>query len=215
MECVVVGAGTPFVSEIIAILHRLSWPIVGYVEGGDEGVEYPAGVEPISGDAIPPSWLSLAAVIPILSPWQCREVVVMARGLGFYKFPAVVDPTAIVPHDGTLGAGCVVNAGVVIGAQTALGDFTTINRAASVGHDGQIGSYCAVGPGVTACGSVTIGEGSIVGAGSLILPRTTIGAGAFVGAGSLVSKDVSERTLAIGRPARAVRMDLTEKDVSL
>ncbi len=44
--------------------------------------------------------------------------------------------------------------------------------------------------------------GASVGAGSVILPGVTIGRWAMVGAGSLVTRDVPDRALVIGRPAR-------------
>ena len=45
-------------------------------------------------------------------------------------------------------------------------------------------------------------EGSSIGAGSIILPGITIGKFAMIGAGSLVTRDVSDRGLVYGNPAR-------------
>lgn len=44
-----------------------------------------------------------------------------------------------------------------------------------------------------------------IGAGATILPGITIGSEAIVGAGSVVTKDVPERTVAAGVPARVIR----------
>ncbi|MDD4378097.1 MAG: acyltransferase [Eubacteriales bacterium] len=48
-------------------------------------------------------------------------------------------------------------------------------------------------------------KGCSIGMQSFILPGVTIGEGAIVGAGSLVSKDIPEWTIAVGRPARVVK----------
>jgi len=48
-------------------------------------------------------------------------------------------------------------------------------------------------------------KGSSIGANATILPGLTIGEGAMVGAGSVVTKDVPPRTLVVGNPARIVR----------
>jgi acetyltransferase-like isoleucine patch superfamily enzyme len=48
-------------------------------------------------------------------------------------------------------------------------------------------------------------KGASVGANATILPGLTIGEGAMVGAGSVVTKDVPPRTLVVGNPARVVR----------
>ena len=43
------------------------------------------------------------------------------------------------------------------------------------------------------------------GTGTIIMPGVTIGEGAIVGAGSLVTKDIPAWTIAVGRPAKVVR----------
>lgn len=48
-------------------------------------------------------------------------------------------------------------------------------------------------------------KGSLVGMESFVLPGVTIGEGAIVGAGSLVTKDVPAWTIATGRPAKVVK----------
>jgi acetyltransferase-like isoleucine patch superfamily enzyme len=48
-------------------------------------------------------------------------------------------------------------------------------------------------------------KGASIGANATILPGLTIGEGAMVGAGSVVTKDVPPRTLVVGNPARIVR----------
>ncbi len=48
-------------------------------------------------------------------------------------------------------------------------------------------------------------KGSLVGMESFVMPGVTIGEGAIVGAGSLVTKDVPAWTIATGRPAKVVK----------
>jgi len=52
---------------------------------------------------------------------------------------------------------------------------------------------------------VMIGSNVWVGTGALILPGVTIGDGAIIGAMSLVNRDVPPATLAAGNPARVIR----------
>ena len=52
---------------------------------------------------------------------------------------------------------------------------------------------------------VTIGSKSWIGMHAIILPGVTIGEGAVVGAGSVVTKDVPPYTVAAGNPARVIR----------
>lgn len=54
-------------------------------------------------------------------------------------------------------------------------------------------------------GEIHIGKGVMIGMETLIMPGVTIGEGAIVGAGSLVTKDVPAWTIATGRPAKVVK----------
>lgn len=54
-------------------------------------------------------------------------------------------------------------------------------------------------------GEIHLGRGCSTGTGTLIMPGVTIGDGAIVGAGSLVTKDIPAWTIAIGRPAKVVK----------
>ncbi len=51
---------------------------------------------------------------------------------------------------------------------------------------------------------VAIGDNVWIGTGALVLPGVTIGSGAVVGAGSVVTKDVPNRAVVAGSPARVI-----------
>lgn len=53
--------------------------------------------------------------------------------------------------------------------------------------------------------AVTIGDGSWIGHGSVILPGVTIGRHVVVGANSVVTGDIPDRCVAVGAPARVIR----------
>mgnify|MGYP005993289087 CR=1 FL=1 len=52
---------------------------------------------------------------------------------------------------------------------------------------------------------VIIEEDSDLGVGSIIMPGITIGKGSIVGAGALVTKDVPPYSIAVGNPAKIIR----------
>lgn len=54
-------------------------------------------------------------------------------------------------------------------------------------------------------GEIHIGKGVMIGMESLIMPGVTIGDGAIVGAYSLVTKDIPAWTIATGRPASVIK----------
>ena len=55
------------------------------------------------------------------------------------------------------------------------------------------------------CQPVVLGCNVWLGMGAIILPGVTIGDHAIVGAGAVVTKDVPEKTVVVGNPARVLQ----------
>lgn len=75
-------------------------------------------------------------------------------------------------------------------------------------HQRDLSNYC-VGDDYAKLGykfkPIHLCKGSLVGMESFVMPGVTIGEGAIVGAGSLVTKDIPAWTIATGRPAKVVK----------
>ena len=75
-------------------------------------------------------------------------------------------------------------------------------------HQRDLSNY-HVGDNAALCGyrtgEIHIGKGCMIGMRSMIMPGVTIGDGAIVGANSLVTKSIPPYTIATGMPARVVK----------
>jgi carbonic anhydrase/acetyltransferase-like protein (isoleucine patch superfamily) len=60
--------------------------------------------------------------------------------------------------------------------------------------------------------SAYIETGCLIGIGAVILDGVRVGAGSIVGAGSVVTKDVPERSLVVGVPAKKIK-DISDEQV--
>jgi carbonic anhydrase/acetyltransferase-like protein (isoleucine patch superfamily) len=76
-----------------------------------------------------------------------------------------------------------------------------------MGHPLLIGPNCTIGHGAILHGC-SIGEGTLVGMGSLIMNGAKIGKGCLIAAGSLVTegKEIPDGSMVMGRPAKVTRM---------
>ena len=54
-------------------------------------------------------------------------------------------------------------------------------------------------------GKIHLCKNCAIGTGTIVMPGVTVGEGAVVGAGSLVTKDIPAWTIAVGRPAKVLR----------
>ena len=90
-----------------------------------------------------------------------------------------------------------------------IGDYTHVTSGCRLlCHQRDLTGYC-VGDNAASLGYKTgeihIGKGVMVGMETIIMPGVTIGDGAIIGAGSIVTRDIPAWTIATGRPARVVK----------
>ena len=139
-----------------------------------------------------------------------------------------IDPSACIAENATLigdviiGKDCTVlfNATLRgdIGGKVIVGDRTNIQENACLhvpmGADTVVGSDVSVGHGAILHGC-TIGDGTLVGMGAIVLDGAKVGRNCLIGAGALVTgtADIPDGMLVIGSPAKAVRA-LSEEEIS-
>ena len=138
---------------------------------------------------------------------DCRtrlDLAAISKQFGF-ELVTLVHPSATLAQDVALGLGTVIMAGAVINPGSSIGDNVIINTSASVDHDCFVENGAHIGPGAHLGGDVSVGEGSWVGIGAIIKDKIRIGQGAVIGAGAVVLKDIPDRMVAFGVPARIIR----------
>ena len=96
------------------------------------------------------------------------------------------------------------NEPIVIGARSNIQDLCTLHS--DMGSPLTIGEDCTVGHNVTLHGC-TIGDGSLIGMGAVVLNGARIGRGSIVGARALITegKEFPDHSLIVGAPAKAIR----------
>lgn len=108
--------------------------------------------------------------------------------------------TGIEIHPGAkIGKGVFIDhgAGVVIGETAEVGDGCTIYQGVTLGGTGK----------ETGKRHPTLCKNVMVGAGAKLLGGFTVGAGSKIAAGAVVLGEVPENSTAVGIPARIVRKD--------
>ncbi len=107
----------------------------------------------------------------------------------------------------SIGNNCAINAyvhiwgngGVAIGDNVMIASHVVIS---SLSHDYASNSM-RFSPLIAK--NITIADDVWIGSSSIILPGITIGNGAVIGAGSVVTKDVAEMAIVAGNPARLIK----------
>lgn len=98
--------------------------------------------------------------------------------------------------------GCYVNGfgGLTVGDRTIVGPYTMIHTA-----NHEMATDRPIPEQGWNLGPVVIGADCWIGMGVCILPGVTVGDGCVVGAGSVVTKDLPAGSVAVGNPARSIK----------
>lgn len=120
------------------------------------------------------------------------------------KLITLIHPDAVVAEDVVIGAGTVVMAGTVINPGARIGKGCIINTCSSVDHDCKVDDYVHIAVGSHLCGSVTLGNGTWIGAGATVNNNVSICQDCIIGAGAVVINDIKETGTYVGVPAKRV-----------
>lgn len=117
---------------------------------------------------------------------------------------------AVVLYGAVLRGDC--NGHVYIGERTNVQDLVCVH--VPLDGDTVVGSDVSVGHGAILHGC-TIGDGTLVGMGAIVLDGAKVGKNCLIGAGALVTgtADIDDGMLVIGSPAKVAR-PLTEQEIA-
>jgi acetyltransferase-like isoleucine patch superfamily enzyme len=132
----------------------------------------------------------------------------------YSSLSAGVSPEHELDHEVvTIGDRCLIGKGngivgherIVIGDDVFTGHHVYITDA----NHGYEDTGLAIGRQFAESRPVSIGDGSWLGTGSVVLPGVTIGRHVVVGASSVVTDDLPDFSVAVGNPARVIRRYVT------
>lgn len=134
--------------------------------------------------------------------------------LDIIELDARIEPGAIIRDGVKIGSKVVIMMGAVINIGSEIGDGSMIDMNAVLGARSIIGKNVHIGAGAVIAGvleppsatPVIIEDDVLIGANSVILEGITIGRGAVVAAGSVVTKNIPCDSVAVGSPARVIKI---------
>ncbi len=125
--------------------------------------------------------------------------------LSTLTFLNLIHAQAYLAASASIQEGILVEPNASISSFAVLHSHVWIKRNASIGHHTVIHSFTNVNPGATIASCCEIGTGSLIGVGATISNKIKVGNHCIVGAGAVVIRDVPDRTVVVGNPARVLK----------
>lgn len=208
---VIFGAGD-FGREVAWLIKRINmqkdeWNILGFVDDVKAVGTVVDGYKVLGGS----DWLkeyeeeiycvcALGNGAPrrvVMEAFKCNENV---------KYPILIDPSAILGTDCTIGEGSIICAGNILAINVHIGKHVIINLGGTLGHDDEIGDYCTINPGCNLSGRVHTGVCVDIGTGTKIIQGINVVADTTIGAGSVVVRNIEQSGTYVGVPVKAIKL---------
>ncbi len=207
---VIIGAGG-FGAETAALLEDVNrdsptWSLSGFLDDdssllGSSVLEYP-----ILGN---PDWLNEhpdhSYVVAIGNPRVRRDVCRRAAAATPTAPASLVHPGAAIHESSSVAPGCIICRGAIVTVRVRAGEHLIVNLNCTIGHDSVLGPFTTLHPAVNISGASQTGECVEVGTGAILIPEVSVGSGSIIGAGAVVTRNIPPQSLAKGVPAKVAR----------
>lgn len=150
--------------------------------------------------------VGLAEVVIALGEPKTKSMLYHKIKDSGFKFGNVIHHSAWVSPTATLGKGIVLRAGVVVNADAVIEDNVTVMEQSCIGHDVILRKHCQISGFVIIGGGSEIGEGTYIGLSVPVKDHIRVGSNTIVGMGSVVIREIPDNVIAIGNPARAMKV---------
>lgn len=210
-EIVIFGAGymaqevTWIIDDINAINEQYAF--LGYIDANANNLgKYVYGEYKIIGSDYDVDGIAnnheVYGVIALQEESKRKQIYEKFKDL--IKWETIIHPSAKISHTATIMQGSIVSAGVVVSNDAIVGKNCYLNFNSVVGHNNEIGNFVSVMSGAVLCGNVSVGECSLIGTNSSVIPGIRVGSYSKLGVGSALIENLEDYTLAVGNPAQKI-----------
>lgn len=204
-DIIIVGAGG-FAREVAWLIEEINlknqeWNLIGFFDENNNEAKTLNGYRVFNKNDLVNQ--SQAYLVVAIGDSETRKKVV--DRYSSFKFATLVHPDVSISATNKIGEGSIICKGNIITVNVDIGKHVIVNIDSTVGHDVILENFVTILPSVNISGYVRIKECSNVGTGTQIIQEKTIGQNSIIGAGSVVVKDINDYVVAVGIPAREIK----------
>lgn len=209
MRCIIIGAGT-YGEVYLAYLKEVGVEIIGFL---DDDIDLHGtvikGIPILGGTDLLYSLKSTHQVkgvyCPIGNNITRAKFLFKAKQLG-YEIPNYIHPTVTISPHVLIGEGVYILLNASIMPYVTIKDYVMISMNANIAHHSVLEEGTFISTGVNFGALITAHKYSYIGIGATIMTGLShLGENCLVGAGSVVIKDVPEKAVVAGIPAKVLK----------
>ena len=210
MKSVIIGAGT-YGEVYLAFLQEAGVNVVGFLDDdpkyANQSVRNIPVIGPIAKLEILRETEGVEAVYCPLGNNMLRvKFLSMARRLG-YKTPNYIHPSVIISPNVSIGEGVYVLLGTTIMPHTIIKDFVMISMGVHLAHHSVLDEGVFLSTGCNFGASIHAFRYAYCGISSTIMTGIhELGEDCLIGAGAVVIRDVPDRAVVAGVPAKVLKI---------
>lgn len=209
MKSVIIGAGT-YGEVYLSYLSEAGVDVIGFLDDNSElHGKIVRGIPVLGGSDMLHTLRHSHGVEAVYCPIGNNRVRVhmlsTAHVLG-YDTPNYIHPSALISHDATLGRGVYIFPQTIILPYASIGDYVMVAQRASISHHTTLHTGVFLSAGCNIGASLHVEEYAYCGMAATIMTGVKrIGKDSLIGAGAVVIRDVADKAVVAGVPAKILK----------
>ena len=206
-KCIIIGAGT--YGQVYKEYLQSDYEITAYYDDDSslhgqiiDGVKIKGSIK----DAIENESKTDTSVFVPIGNNPVRIKILKEFVLNGFDTPSFIHENTIIHSSVKIGNAVYILPGTCIMPLSDIGDYTMISMGVNIAHHNTIGEGCFFSQGTNIGASIYIKDRAYVGISATLMTGVkSIGADCLVGAGAVVIKDVPDKAVVAGVPAKIIR----------
>jgi sugar O-acyltransferase (sialic acid O-acetyltransferase NeuD family) len=206
-KCIIIGAGT--YGQVYKEYLQSDYEITAYYDDDSslhgqiiDGVKIKGSIK----DAIEKENNADTSVFVPIGNNPVRIKILKEFVLNGFNTPSFIHENTIIHSSVKIGKAVYILPGTCIMPLSVIGDYTMISMGVNIAHHNIIGEGCFFSQGTNIGASINIKDQAYVGISATLMTGVkSIGADCLIGAGAVVIRDVPDKAVVAGVPAKIIK----------
>jgi sugar O-acyltransferase (sialic acid O-acetyltransferase NeuD family) len=207
MKNIIMVGGGGFCKSVIDVAEDAGYHILGVFDMPEEVGKDVLSYKIIGTDDDIPTYVGKASFVitvgHIKDSSLRRKIYKKIKDAGG-DIEAIIAKDAYVSPYAKIGEGSLIMHKAMLSADVEVGVCSIINSLANVSHDAKIGDFCHISTCASVNGACEIGDDTFIGSQTAVNQGVKI-VGGIVASQSLVNKDLLEKGVYVGCPAKMIK----------